>query len=236
MIKVGIVDDEQKERDTLREFFHRLQKENHEEIVVQEYSDGESLMEQYDFSCDLICLDIELGGKSGIDTAKEIRKIDENVILIFITNMAQLAIRGYEVQALDFIVNPISYYPFSIKMRSVINLVNSRKNMNIVLTIPGGIQKISTDQLYYTEVNGHYLYYHTSNGIFKQKASMKELEDKLEGLSFKRCNNCYLINLKYVDSVNKDDVQIAGEWLKISRSRKREFLQALANYMGGIAT
>lgn len=236
MIKVGIVDDEQKERDTLGEFFHRLQKENHEEIVVQEYSDGESLMEQYDFSCDLICLDIELGGKSGIDTAKEIRKIDENVILIFITNMAQLAIRGYEVQALDFIVKPISYYPFSIKMRSVINLVNSRKNMNIVLTIPGGIQKISTDQLYYTEVNGHYLYYHTSNGIFKQKASMKELEDKLEGLSFKRCNNCYLINLKYVDSVNKDDVQIAGEWLKISRSRKREFLQALANYMGGIAT
>lgn len=236
MIKVGIVDDEQKERDTLREFFHRLQKENHEEIVVQEYSDGESLMEQYDFSCDLICLDIELGGKSGIDTAKEIRKIDENVILIFITNMAQLAIRGYEVQALDFIVKPISYYPFSIKMRSMINLVNSRKNMNIVLTIPGGIQKISTDQLYYTEVNGHYLYYHTSNGIFKQKASMKELEDKLEGLSFKRCNNCYLINLKYVDSVNKDDVQIAGEWLKISRSRKREFLQALANYMGGIAT
>lgn len=236
MIKVGIVDDEQKERDTLREFFHRLQKENHEEIVVQEYSDGESLMEQYDFSCDLICLDIELGGKSGIDTAKEIRKIDENVILIFITNMAQLAIRGYEVQALDFIVKPISYYPFSIKMRSVINLVNSRKNMNIVLTIPGGIQKISTDQLYYTEVNGHYLYYHTSNGIFKQKASMKELEDKLEGLSFKLCNNCYLINLKYVDSVNKDDVQIAGEWLKISRSRKREFLQALANYMGGIAT
>lgn len=236
MIKVGIVDDEQKERDTLREFFRRLQKENHEEIVVQEYSDGESLMEQYDFSCDLICLDIELGGKSGIDTAKEIRKIDENVILIFITNMAQLAIRGYEVQALDFIVKPISYYPFSIKMRSVINLVNSRKNINIVLTIPGGIQKISTDQLYYTEVNGHYLYYHTSNGIFKQKASMKELEDKLEGLSFKRCNNCYLINLKYVDSVNKDDVQIAGEWLKISRSRKREFLQALANYMGGIAT
>lgn len=236
MIKVGIVDDEQKERDTLREFFRRLQKENHEEIVVQEYSDGESLMEQYDFSCDLICLDIELGGKSGIDTAKEIRKIDENVILIFITNMAQLAIRGYEVQALDFIVKPISYYPFSIKMRSVINLINSRKNINIVLTIPGGIQKISTDQLYYTEVNGHYLYYHTSNGIFKQKASMKELEDKLEGLSFKRCNNCYLINLKYVDSVNKDDVQIAGEWLKISRSRKREFLQALANYMGGIAT
>lgn len=38
---------------------------------------------------------------------------------------------------------------------------------------------------------------------------MKEAEDKLTALSFKRCNNCYLINLKYVDCVNKDEIQIA---------------------------
>ncbi len=236
MIKVAVVDDEEKERSTLRDFFGRLQREYHEEIQVQEFPDGESLLKQYDFSCDLICLDIELGGRNGIDTAREIRKMDENVILLFITNMAQLAIKGYEVRAVDFIVKPISYCPFSIKMRSVINLIRSRKTRNIVLNMPGGIQKISTEQLYYTEVNGHYLYYHTASGVYKQKASLKELEDKLQGLSFKRCNNCYLVNLKYVDSVNKDDLQIAGEWLKISRSRKREFLQALANYMGGVAT
>lgn len=235
MIRVGIVDDEQRERETLRGFFHRLQTELHEEILVREFSSGESLLDDYDFSCDLICLDIELGSKDGIDTARAIREMDENVTILFITNMAQMAIKGYEVRAVDFIVKPVSYYPFSMKMRSVMNLISSRKSRNIVLTTPGGIQKISTDQLYYVEVNGHYLYYHTVDGVFKQKAAMKELEDKLEGLSFKRCNNCYLVNLKFVDSVNKDDVQIAGEWLKISRPRKREFLQALANYMGGVA-
>ncbi|MDO4273183.1 MAG: GHKL domain-containing protein [Eubacteriales bacterium] len=52
-----------------------------------------------------------------------------------------------------------------------------------MLTTPGGIQKISTDQLYYVEVNGHYLYYHTAHGEFRQKASMKELEDKEAFLS-----------------------------------------------------
>lgn len=236
MIKVWIVDDEQRERETLRGFFHRLKTEIHEEISVREFSSGESLLDQYDFSCDLICFDIELGSKDGIDTARAIRNMDENVMILFITNMAQMAIKGYEVRALDFIVKPVSYYPFSMKMRSAVNLINSRKSRNIVLTIPGGIQKISTDQLYYVEVKGHYLYYHTGSGVFKQKASMKELEDKLNGLSFKRCNNCYLVNLKFVDSVNKDDVEIAGEWLKISRPKKREFLQALANYLGGVAT
>ena len=62
---------------------------------------------------------------------------------------------------------------------------------------------------------------------------MREVEEKLNGMSFKRCNNCYLVNLKYVDGVRKDDLLIAGEVLKISRPRKKEFLQALGTYMGG---
>ncbi len=149
MIKVAVVDDEEKERSTPEsEIFGRLQREYHEEIQVQEFPDGESLLKQYDFSCDLICLDIELG--EGTDRHGERdRKMDENVILLFITNMAQLAIKGYEVRAVDFIKAHLSYCPFSIKMRSVINLIRSRKAGNIVLNMPGGIQKISTEQLYY---------------------------------------------------------------------------------------
>lgn len=234
MIKVAVVDDEQKEREGLQEFFHTLQKEVNEEIEVVLFPDGEKLLEGYDASWDLICLDIELGGTDGILIAKKLRKLDSKVILIFVTNMAQMAIRGYEVRALDFLVKPVNYYSFSLKMRSVTNMIKRRKNRSIVLQTPGGIRKIWTDQIYYVEVSGHYLYYHTPEGVFTQKASMKEAEDKLTALSFKRCNNCYLINLKYVDCVNKDEIQIAGEWLKISRPRKKEFLQALANYMGGI--
>ncbi|MDO5540733.1 MAG: LytTR family DNA-binding domain-containing protein [Eubacteriales bacterium] len=234
MIKVAIVDDEKKELDTLSAFFKKLQTEVCEEISVCTFFSGEALLESYDYSCDLICLDIDMGGKTGMDIAREIRRQDEQVVILFITNMAQMAIQGYEVRALDFIVKPVSYYSFSMKLRGAVNLIKKRKSRNILLPVAGGIQKISTDQLYYAEVNGHYLYYHTACGVFKQKASLKELEDKLEGLSFKRCNNCYLVNLKYVDGVNRDDIQIAGEWLKISRPRKREFLQALANYMGGI--
>lgn len=234
MIKVAVADDEQKELDTLCGFFKKLQAEVCEEIAVSTFTSGEALLAEYDHSFDLICLDIDMGGKTGMDTAREIRRKDGQVIILFITNMAQMAIQGYEVRSLDFIVKPVSYYSFSMKLRGAVNLIKKRKKRNIVLPTAGGVQKISTDQLYYAEVNGHYLYYHTVQGVFKQKASMKELEDKLEGLSFKRCNNCYLVNLKYVDCVNKDDIQIAGEWLKISRPRKREFLQALANYMGGI--
>ena len=145
-----------------------------------------------------------------------------------------MAILGYEVRALDFILKPVNYYSFAMKIRNAFDLINSRKSRNIILNTQNGIQKISTSDLYYAEVDGHYLSYHTKVGVFRQKVSLKELEEKLTGLSFKRCNNCYLVNLKYVDGVDRDDIQIHGDWLKISRPRKKEFLQSLANYMGGV--
>lgn len=234
MIRVAIVDDEEREIQTLQTFFEKLQTEVREEIRVHSYRSGEELLNTYDNSLDMICLDIELGGKDGIDTAREIRKRDQEVVLVFVTNMAQMAICGYEVQALDFLVKPVNYYSFSMKICNAVEIIKSRKSRNLVLRMPGGIQKISTDRLYYVEVSGHYLYFHTADGVFRQKTALKELEDALDGLSFKRCNNCYLVNLKYVDGVDKDDIQIAGERLKISRPRKRDFLQSLTNYMGGV--
>ena len=235
MIRVAVVDDEKKERDTMEAYFQRFQQEMPEKIQVTCYSSGEEFLQDKQAAFDLICLDIELGGQDGIAVAKEIRKNDSNVIIIFITNIAQMAIRGYEVQALDFVLKPLNYFSFAMKMRTACSMINSRKVRSIVLTLPDGIQRISTEDLLYAEVSGHSLYFHTKSGVYKQKASLSELENRLEGMSFKRCNNCYLVNLRYVSRVKKDDILVGEDWLKISRPRKKEFLQSLANYMGGIS-
>lgn len=235
MIKIAVADDERGERELLEKYYRELQKELCEELEIYLFESGDALLEGYDSSYDLVCLDIDMEGKDGISTAKEIRAQDSHVLIVFITNMAQMAIRGYEVRALDFVVKPVNYYSFSMKMQSALDMIKNKKSRNILISTPDGMNKLSTDELYYVEVEGHYLTYHTVNGICRQKAPLKELEEKLEGLSFKRCNNCYLVNLKYVDCVSRDELQIRGEWLKISRPRKKEFLQSLANYMGGIS-
>jgi DNA-binding LytR/AlgR family response regulator len=235
MIVIAIADDEKCEQETLVSYYNELQKEVQEELIVRVYDSGEALLDAYDGGWDIVCLDIDMSGQDGIETARKLRETDRQVIIIFITNMAQMAIRGYEVQALDFIVKPVNYFSFAMKMKNAFDIIQNRKSKNIVVGTTGGIRRFSTDVLYYAEVDGHYLYYHTKEGVFRQKASLKELEEKLEGLSFKRCNNCYLVNLKHVECVNKDDIKVGGDWLKISRPRKREFLQSLANYMGGIS-
>lgn len=233
-MKVVIVDDEKKEREVLETYFKNLVREIREEITIEAYGTGEELLESYDYSYDMVCLDIDLEGMNGIEVAKKIRKTDEKVVIIFVTNMAQMAIRGYEVQAWDFVLKPVNYYSFAMKVRNAFDVIRTRKSKNILLNTLTGCQKVYSDDIFYVEVVGHYLYYHTVNGTFKQKASLKSVEEKLAGLSFKRCNNCYLVNLRHVDCVSKQDLQIAGNWLKISRPKRKEFLQALANYMGGV--
>lgn len=233
MIKIAVVDDEAEERKQIIEYFNRLSLKLYEKLDVFSFESGETLLSKYDYKWDIICLDIQMNGENGIEIAKKIRELDNQVIIIFITNLAQMAIEGYSVRALDFIVKPLNYYSFELKMQSIIKSVINKVSKNIVINHADGWKKISTDDLCYVEVEGHYISYHTTNGIYKQKATLKKLEEYLKGLSFKRCNNCYLVNLKHVDIVRKDEVLVNEDWLRISRPRKKEFLQALANYMVG---
>lgn len=234
MIRIAVVDDEVRECQTLKQFFLDFQKEIRNEFIIDTFCSGEEFLREAEKAYDLICLDIEMKEIDGIETAKALRARGDTAVIIFITNLAQMAIRGYEVQAVDFVLKPLNYYSFAIKMHTIMEMIRTRKIRTIVISSGSGVYKITTDQLLYVEVEGHNLYFHTEGKVLTQKASMKELEQKLEGLTFKRCNHCYLVNLKHVSAVRKDEVKVGDEWLKISRPRKKEFLQSLTNYMGGV--
>ena len=237
MIKIAVVDDNPDELNKMSDMFERLRTELGQEFLVDTFSDSASFLERYDRSYSMLFLDIELNSEdaddNGIELARKIRRADSDVMIIFITNLAQMAIKGYEVRAFDFIVKPVNYGDFAMKMRSALGFCLARRSASFKVATEGGFVMISTNDILYIEVNGHYTSYHTQKAVYKQKGTLKEIEEKIGDLPFKRCNNCYLVNLKYVDGVERDDVLVRGERLKISRPKKREFLQAIAEYMGG---
>ena len=233
MINIAVVDDSAEDRKILTDTLKRFTQEQKISANIVAYQSGEDAINDNTKSYDIFCLDIDMPGFDGIDLAKKIREYDSEVVIVFVTNMAQMAIMGYEVRAMDFILKPIEYYAFSMKMQSIFNIIDKKKSKNLVLNLSEGMVRISTDDLYYAEIKAHYLFYHTKNGIYQQRSTISELEEKLKGLSFAKCNQCYLVNLKHVRAVKKDDVNVGGDWLKISRPRKKAFLQSLANYMGG---
>ena len=87
MIRIAVIDDEKEEQERLMGYYQRLREEVHEDLDIHTYLSGDEFLREQDTSFDLICLDIDMDGLDGISTAKEIRKNDEQVIIIFVTQI-----------------------------------------------------------------------------------------------------------------------------------------------------
>ena len=114
MIRIGIVDDEKQERDQLKQALARFGAENGTELNVKEFDCAAVYLAAQDRDFDILYLDIDMPQMSGMELAEKIRETDQDVILIFCTNLQQFALNGYSVGALGFIVKPIQWYSFHI--------------------------------------------------------------------------------------------------------------------------
>jgi DNA-binding LytR/AlgR family response regulator len=177
-------------------------------------------------------MDIRMPYLNGMEAAHRLRTMDSKVLLIFITNLAQYAIKGYEVDALDYVLKPVSYYDFALKMTRAMNrLAPEEEKINIVLSTTDGKVRLPLDEILYIETSKHHLIYHTvSEKTYTQYATLSSVTEKFSHHHFARCNSCYLVNLKYVQKVKGYLVTINGVELQISQPRKKEFIQSLMEY------
>lgn len=233
MIRVAIVDDEATSVEQLKSFLIQYQKERNEVMNIVSFSDGDEIVENYKAEYDIILLDIEMKFMDGMTAAENIRKIDPEVVIIFITNMAQYAIKGYTVNATDYVLKPVSYFAFSQRLDKVVSHLNKKVKKYLAIGVKGGTVKLYISDIYYVESQGHRLIFHTRTEEYSIFGTMKEIEEKLKDMDFFRCNKGYLLNFQHVDSVQDGIVIINGERLIISRGRKKEFMEALTNYLGG---
>ena len=234
MVNIAIVEDEAMYAKQLQELLLQYQKENGEVFNITVYSDGDQIVHKYKSQFDIILMDVEMKFMDGMSAAEEIRKADTEVVIIFITNMAQYAIRGYAVDALDYVLKPVSYFAFSQRLNRAISRMKKREQKVITVNIKGGAVRINIANIYYIESQGHNLVLHTILGDYESAGTMKEVEEKLQGLNFCRGNKGYLINLQHVDGIQDGCAVVKGEPLLLSRSRKKEFMEALTNYWGEV--
>ena len=162
-----------------------------------------------------------------------IRELDDDVLLIFITNMAQYAIKGYSVGALDYVLKPVPYFAFSQQLQKAVNQLARRARHYLAVPVDGGMRRLDTAAIYYMESDGHKVCFYTEDGDFIAPGALKAFEEKLANRPFARCNSGYLVNLAQVRGVQQSEVQVGPHTLQISRPRRKAFLAALADYIGG---
>lgn len=235
MLRIGILEDEKQWSDELTGFLERYKSEHSDfSYTVKLFVTGGKLLFDYKQDYDLLFMDIRLPDMLGIDAAREIRKTDSNVMIVFVTNLTQYAIDGYEVNAFDYILKPLMYSPFELKLTRIVNML-ARKGARKWLTLRTKQEtfRIDADSVLYVEVSGHDLIFHTDSRDYRVWGTLSKVEEELSDASFSRCNACYLVNLKYVENVKSLTVLVKGTALAMSRTRRRDFMEELARYKGG---
>lgn len=235
MVKIALVDDDTNYREELLSYLRQYEQECGEKFHITTFTDGDEILDGYTASYDIILMDIAMRFVDGMETAERIRKMDSEVVIIFITNMPQYAMKGYTVDALDYVLKPLSYYAFSQRIDRALNRMRRRSKKYLTIGIKGGIKKLDVSQITYIEVQDHDLIYHTTTGALLSKGKLTEIEEQLDPKRFFRCGKSHLVNLEFVDGVQNNNVQVGDSVVQVSRARRKALLDALNDYINEVS-
>jgi len=233
--RIAIVEDDADYSAFLAECLSKYGQEKGIFFNIKSFTKGESFLDNYRQIYDLVFLDVDLGKNflNGMETAEKLRVIDSMVLLIFVTNMPQYAPDGYNVDALDYCLKPISYSNLSVKLDKAIKVLSQRKGTPIKIKDKKGTRIVSSSDIMYIEVMGHDLIFHTTDEIIESYGGLSEKEAELSSSDFARCSASVLVNLSFVKGLYGDEIAIGDERIRIGRSKKKAFLDQLNTFLGG---
>ncbi|MBO7365014.1 MAG: response regulator transcription factor [Lachnospiraceae bacterium] len=230
MYKIAIVDDEYESLERLRNCLERYGQEKNLSFSAVCFRSGVDFIESYKNDYDMVFMDIDMPQMNGFDTAEELRKKDSTVVLVFVTFLMKYALRGYKLDALDYLIKPLNYNAFMITMDRAVQRCSRQVKAEVTLPASEGSIRIELNCLNYVEISNHDITYHTSRGEYSAYGTMRTVEKLLPEKQFCKCNRSILVNLRNVTRIQGNDVYVGTERLEISRSRKQEFLAALHTY------
>ncbi len=234
MYRIAVVDDLAEERERLADYLRRFAAERKLTLTVELFEGGESFLSAYDNNYDIVLLDIEMQGIDGMETARRLRERDEKVCLLFVTYLANFAVQGYSVHALDFLVKPVGYENFGMKLERAVTAAERTRKKEIFIQTAEGSRRVRLDELTYVEVMNHTLLYHTKEGVLSVRGSIRECEERLAPYDFARCNKSYLVNMNHVTEIRRSEIRVGGDLLPIGSARRQDFLRQLTEFMGEI--
>ncbi len=231
-MNIAIVDDMPDDLAAVANAIRQYEKENNVSFDLQEYLSSVEFLEKYKGQYDIIFLDVEMPGSTGLECAREIREKDETAALVFITSVARYAIDGYKYQALDFMVKPVEYGPFSYKLQKALDYAKARRAATIEITSQGETVHVPVNEITYCDKDGNNVLIHLVNGeTIAMRGTIRVIEEKLKSNAFAELSAGSIVNMNHVDQITKDTVIIGAESIPLSRRYRKDFLNAFMEFV-----
>ena len=205
MVRVAILEDDPRQTQLLQDYLHRYGEEHREQFAISCFENGIPFISNYQANYDIVLMDVEMPYMDGISVAHKLRELDQVAVLIFITNLAQNACKGYEVDAMDYLVKPVPYPVFALRMTKALRRVSRQAQW----------------QMFATE-----------DGMVRIRSTMAKMEELLLPHHFSRASRFFLLNLAHIEAVGTGDVTVAGHKILLGRLYKKQFLNDLTVFLG----
>ena len=231
-LKIAICDDEANQIEYLSDVVTTWAKKNRHAVEIKPYSAARSLLfdycEEKDF--DILLLDIEMPGMSGVELAKAVRKENATVQIVFITGYYEYFSDGFDVSALHYLIKPADERKLMpVLDRAVSNLTYRQRS--VLLTSPEGDRKVSLADIEYVESENVHVAVHTVSGVYRSRISLAKFAEQLDE-TFIKVHRSYIVNLKYVKKITRTDItMVSGDLVPISRGMYDEVHAALIKFL-----
>lgn len=236
MLRIGICDDEIEARDALRIQLEKVLLEKSEEIVY-EFSSGERAvrwLKGHPGEIDLIFLDVEMDGMSGMEAAEQIRQFDSEIMIVFVTGYSDYVFEGYHVNAMDYIMKPAKAERLRYLLNRVRHQLYDRQEKYYFLKNTDGTFRFRVSEISYFYSDKRKVTLVCRGKEYSFYGKLDEVEEELSG-SFVRIHKRYLVNPQQVEHIGGDCVTIEEKQLSISRAMKEAAKTRLAKAMlGGV--
>lgn len=231
MIRIALVENDSKDMASLREAIKNyLEINNLSDCEISEFNNALSFLDNKT-NFDLAFLDILMPNMNGMDLAKKIRESNDMMLIVFVTNLMNYAIKGYEVNAIDYIVKPVNKDHLFKTMDKALKAISSIEKVMITLKNKSSVKVVDSNDVAYLEVSSHLITYHFMGGeTFEVWGTLKEEMEKLNANEYIRINNSQVVHIKLITFFDANKVNISKETLYFSRSYKKDAYNAILDY------
>ncbi len=233
MLRVCICDDEKIQRSELKSIINRELELKEVDFSIEESKDGETLMsvlakdKNY---FDIIFLDIEMYGIDGVETARQIRALNDTVVIIFVTGFADYVFDGYEVKALNYILKPYKKEKIADVLSEALKQIDAIQNKFFIVQLNSNSYKLYLNDIIYFISDKRKIKVKTEGNTYEFYGKLDDIEKELPNF-FIRIHQRYLVNLNFVSSIENNYIEINGEKLPISRNRYQDVMIAFVKTM-----